>query len=79
MNTVKLSTSFSSSIHVNHKTFVLFLRTPRKIEMYGYGIDNKNPIIIDVLNDEYEIEFDYTDEFIWNAVKQYKKKNKIKK
>lgn len=76
MNTVTLSTKHSSSIDVNHKTFILFLRNPGVIEMCGYGIDNENPIIFNVLNNEDEFELDYTDEFIWSAVKEYKKNNK---
>lgn len=74
MNTVKVSTKFAKTIRVKNKTFVLFLKNPSELVIYGPGIDPGNPLILEVHNTEEEFEFDYTDEFIWNSIKEYKKR-----
>lgn len=75
MNTVTLSTNYSKSIRVKNKTFVLHLATPEIIEVYGPGIFPDTPMVLTIKNPEgaKEIDFDYTDEFIWDAVKEHKK------
>lgn len=75
MNTVTLSTKFSSSIRVKNKTFILFLRTPEIIEVYGHDITPDRPMVLTVRNPEGDdpMEFDYTEEFIWEALKAHKK------
>ena len=77
---VKISTKYSSTIQIKNKTYVLFLRTPDIIEVYGPGINPGNPMILTLQGTDdppiHEKEFYYYDEVIWNGIKLYKKVNK---
>lgn len=74
---VKVSTNYSSTIQIKHKTYVLFLRTPDILEVYGPGINPGNPMILTLAgtNDPpiLEKEFCYDEEDIWNCIKAHKK------
>jgi hypothetical protein len=72
MNNVKVSTKYSSSIKVKNKTFVLYLRNPSTIEVYGNCTQFKLPFE----NSANEAIFNYTDEIIWNACKQARKEDR---
>ena len=73
MNSCMLATDYASSIKIKGKLFILFLRRPDLIEMYGPGIEPAYPLQIELKNSENEVEFKYADEEIWETVKAYKK------
>lgn len=73
MNTTTISTRYSTSIRVKGKTFVVFLRTPSEIHVFGPGIELNNPLKLQISNTENETEWDYTEDFIWDNIKYYKK------
>ena len=79
---VKISTKYSSSIRVKNKTFILFLRTPDIIEVYGPGINPKYPMVLTLRGTDdppiLEKEFSYNEENIWNLIKGHKKAMKKK-
>ena len=74
---VKISTKYSSSIRVKNKTFILYLRTPDIVEVYGPGIYPGNPMTLTLQGTDeppiYEKEFAYNEEDIWNCIKAHKK------
>ena len=74
---VKISTKYSSTIRLKNKTYVLFLRTPDIIEVYGPGINPGNPMILTLQGTDdppiHEKEFLYDEEDIWNCIKNHKK------
>ena len=74
---VKISTKYSSSIRVKNKTFILFLRTPNILEVYGPGINPKYPLVLTFQGTDdppiHEKEFAYNEEDIWNCIKEHKK------
>ena len=74
---VKISTKYSSSIRVKNKTFILFLRTPDIIEVYGPGIHPSTPMVLTLQGTDdppiLEKEFAYNEEDIWNCLKEHKK------
>lgn len=72
MNTCTISTSFSKLIKVNGKNFVIFLKRPDLIEIHGAGVHFN----LNFKNTETTTEFDFTDDFIWNCVKEARKKAK---
>lgn len=78
---VKISTKYSSSIRVKNKTFILFLRTPDIVEIYGPGIHPSNPLVLTLQGTDdppiLEKEFAYNEEDIWNCIKRHK--NAMKK
>ena len=76
---VKISTKYSSSIRVKNKTFILFLRTPDIVEVYGPGIHPSNPLVLTLQgtddppnvreshllgNDAYDYSFVHSTDFI---------------
>lgn len=77
---VKISTKYSSSIRVKNKTFIIFLRTPDIVEIYGPGIHHNNPMVLTLQGTDdppiHEIEFAYNEEDIWNCIKRHKKATK---
>jgi hypothetical protein len=79
---VKISTKYSSSIRVKNKTFILFLRTPDIVEVYGPGIHPSNPLVLTLQGTDdppiLEKEFSYNEEDIWNLIKDHKKAMKKK-
>lgn len=79
---VKISTKYSSSIRVKNKTFILFLRTPDIVEVYGPGIHPSNPLVLTLQGTDdppiLEKEFFYNEEDIWNLIKGHKKAMKKK-
>ena len=74
---VKISTKYSSSIRVKNKTFILFLRTPDIVEVYGHGIHTGSPMVLTLQGTDdppiLEKEFAYNEEDIWNCIKRHKK------
>ena len=79
MNTVKISTKYSKTIRVKNKTLVIFLRTPQTVELYGGGIPTKYPLQMNIKNDKDEILYEFTEEVIWDSIKQHKKSLKTTK
>ena len=79
---VKISTKYSSSIRVKNKTFILFLRTPDIVEVYGPGIHPGSPMVLTLQGTDdppiLEKEFAYNEEDIWNCIKEHKKAMKKK-
>lgn len=79
---VKISTKYSSSIRVKNKTFIIFLRTPDIVEVYGPGIHPNNPMVLTLQGTDdppiLEKEFAYNEEDIWNCIKEHKKAMKKK-
>lgn len=79
MKTVLLSTEYCRSIRVKNKTLVIFLRKPDVIEISGAGVIGM-PLKFE--NDKTEVVFNYTDEYIWDEIKKFKKlerkQNKVK-
>ena len=79
---VKISTKYSSSIRVKNKTFILFLRTPDIVEVYGPGIHPSRPMVLTLQGTDdppiLEKEFAYNEEDIWNCIKEHKKAMKKK-
>lgn len=79
-NMVKVSTSYSSTIRIKNKTFVLYLREPNKLEFYGAGIDTAIPMVIEIENMNNEYSFIYDETEIWEKMKNYRKElRKLKK
>lgn len=74
---VKISTEYASSIRVKNKTFILFLRTPDIVEVYGPGIHPSNPMVLTLQGTDdppiHEKEFAYNEEDIWECLKKHKK------
>lgn len=74
---VKISTKYSSSIRLKNKTFILFLRTPDIVEVYGPGINPEYPMVLTLQGTDdppiLEKEFAYNEEDIWNCIKRHKK------
>lgn len=74
---VKISTKYSSSIRLKNKTFILFLRTPDIVEVYGPGINPEYPMVLALQGTDdppiLEKEFAYNEEDIWNCIKRHKK------
>lgn len=76
---VKVSVKYASSIHMKSKTFVLFLRKPGMLEVYGPDINNMFPMIIKFDDNKTETVFKYTENEFWNFLKEYKKNIRKKK
>ena len=81
MNCVTVSKNYSRTIKVNSKTYILYLRKPETIEVYGYGIDISNPMIIPCVNptEKDTIDFEYSNDMISECLKKYKMIRKNKK
>lgn len=75
MNTIKISTKYSKSFKIKSKTFIVFLRNPSIIEIYG----NCTMFQIKIENSGEEFLFEYEDEHIWELSKQAKKEDRKKK
>lgn len=74
---VKVSTKYSSSIRVKNKTFIIFLRTPEILEVYGPGINPEYPMVLTLQGTDDpslpEKEFAYNEADIWDCLKEHKK------
>lgn len=79
MKEVKVSTRYSASIKLKSKTFILFLRTPERLEVYGPDINPAFPMIIKFNDNKTEKIFKYDEEDFWNSLKNFKKMIKKKK
>lgn len=69
---VRVSTFFSKSIRVKNKTFVLYLRRPDLLEVYGACVQFNIPLD----NENNYFVFKYEENDIWERVKTAKKGEK---
>ncbi len=72
MNAINISTKYSKSFKVKNKTFIIFLRNPSLIEVYG----NCTMFQINIDNSKDIYQFEYTDEQIWELAKQARKEDR---
>ena len=73
MESVTVSTKYASSIRIKNKTFILFLRSVKVLEVYGAGIQPDIPLKIGIDNDKEAMLFKYDESEVWEKIKSYKK------